>query len=130
MNIKQYQEAKAKGAYKGNPKSKLPTKRELVGYVPMERRITALMAAGLRTAAFRDSEYYDTIKGEDDLPVSPLPRHMPADLAEVSDLAREYSARKREIEAKMLMAREKRQAMAQTPLNTSANPQERAPEGG
>lgn len=109
-NVKTYNEAKGKDDefYAGNPASKLPNKRELVGYVPMERRVTALMAAGLRTAAVRDQEFFDTINDDESIPpIPPLPRHIPADLADVSDLAREYMARRREIEARVVEARQK-----------------------
>ena len=74
-------------ARKGNVKSKLPTRRELTGYVPMERRIADLKAAGIRTAAVRDQRYYDEIaEGIDftDVEIPPMPRHIPADLAAVS----------------------------------------------
>ena len=103
-----YEKKKDPEFYSGNPASKLPNKRELVGYVPMERRVTALMAAGLRTAAVRDEEFFDSINDDETIPpMPPLPRHMPADLAEVSDLAREYMARRREIEARVVEARQK-----------------------
>ena len=110
VNQRVYNEMKAEdpGFYRGNPASKLANKRELVGYVPMEKRVTSLMAAGLRTAAVRDQEYFDTINDDGNIPpIPPLPRHMPADLADVSDLAREYMARRREIEARVVEARQK-----------------------
>lgn len=107
MNVAFYHEMKKDPEfYSGNPASKLPNKRELVGYVPMERRVTALMAAGLRTAAVRDQEFFDSINDDETIPpMPPLPRHMPADLAEVSDLAREYMGRRSEIEARVVEVR-------------------------
>ena len=84
VNQRVYNEMKAEdpGFYRGNPASKLANKRELVGYVPMEKRVTSLMAAGLRTAAVRDQEYFDTINDDGNIPpIPPLPRHMPADPA-------------------------------------------------
>lgn len=109
MNVALYHEMKKdREFYSGNPASKLPNKRELVGYVPMERRVTSLMTAGLRTAAVRDQEYFDTINDDQSIPpMPPLPRHIPADLAEVSDLAREYMGRRREIEARVVEVRRK-----------------------
>lgn len=110
LNVKTYRAYREEnGLGKGNPKSKLPTKRELVGYVPMEKRVTALMAAGIRTASERDEQFFDTINSEGIPPMPPLPRHMPADLAEVSDLAREYQERRRIIEARLEEARQKLQ---------------------
>lgn len=108
INLMGYQEDKEGGAYKGNPKSKQRSKRELVGYLPMEKRITAIMAAGLRTAAQKDVDYYDSIKQDDDLPIPPIPRHFPADLAEMSEHARHYADRRRQIEERVKETRQKR----------------------
>jgi len=107
-NVAAYNADKEGGSYMGNPKSEQRSKRELVGYMPMEKRITALMAAGLRTAAQKDVDYYDSIKQDDDLPIPPIPRHFPADLAEMSEHARHYAERRREIEDRVKEARQKR----------------------
>jgi len=94
---------------KGNPKSDLPNKRELIGYMPLEKRIAELKAAGLRTAYDRDAKFYDYIKGEEggDF-VPPLPRHIPADLSEVADLYHYYQDRKRELEERLRAQQEAR----------------------
>lgn len=113
-------------AHKGNPKSKLPTRRELTGYVPMERRIADLKAAGIRTAAVRDQRYYDEIAdGVDieDLVIPPMPRHIPADLAEVSDLARYYNERQKIIEQKVREINEKRREVAREVAGASPPPE-------
>ena len=34
-----------------------PTCRELVGYMPLEKRVSAILAAGLNTAAAEDMRY-------------------------------------------------------------------------
>jgi len=107
---------------KGNPKSDLPNKRELIGYMPLEKRIAELKAAGLRTAYHRDRKFYDYLRGEEDGEfIPPLPRHMPADLAEVADLYHEYQARRREIEARLNVTLEERRRAGGKP---------RPPEGG
>ena len=67
----------------------------------MERRIADLKAAGIRTAAVRDQRYFDEIAQDAELQnmeIPPMPRHIPADLAEVSDLARYYNERQKMIE--------------------------------
>jgi len=100
---------------KGNAPSKKPNRRELTGYVPMERRIADLKAAGIRTAAVRDQRYYDEMKEGfdiDSVDIPPMPRHIPADLAEVSDLARFYKERQRIIEQKVRELNEKRRELA------------------
>lgn len=108
---------------KGNPPSKLPNKRELVGYIPMHRRVAALIAAGLNTAASKDMQYYDML-GEDvgELSAPPLPRHLPSDLSDVSDLARIYKERRAEIEAKVNLARQKRLEAARAASEGKAAP--------
>ena len=114
------------GNYNGNSKSKLPTRRELTGYVPMERRIADLKAAGIRTAAVRDQRYFDEIAAEvdwNDLEIPPMPRHIPADLAEVSDLARYYSERQKIIEEKVREINEKRRELAHDAAGPSAPPE-------
>lgn len=113
-------------AHKGNAKSKLPTRRELTGYVPMERRIADLKAAGIRTAMVRDQRYFDEIAAEvdwNDLEIPPMPRHIPADLAEVSDLARYYSERQKIIEQKVREINEKRRELARDAVGASPPPE-------
>lgn len=102
--------------YKGNDATKLPTKRELVGYVPQEKRIAALLAAGLRTAAYRDLEFYDIVDDEISSVEPPLlPRHIPSDLAEVSEIAREYRKKRMEIEERVRQAIERDKAGKEEP---------------
>jgi len=113
-------------AHKGNVKSKLPTRRELTGYVPMERRVADLKAAGIRTAAVRDQRYFDEIAAEvdwKDIEIPPMPRHIPADLAEVSDLARYYNERQKIIEQKVREINERRRELARDATGPSAPPE-------
>lgn len=113
-------------AHKGNPKSKLATRRELTGYVPMERRIADLKSAGIRTAAVRDQRYFDEIKNGvkiEEIDIPPMPRHIPADLAEVSDLARYYNWRQKIIEQKVREINEKRRELAPDAAGPSAPPE-------
>lgn len=92
----------------GNPKSNKPSKRELIGYMPLEKRLAELKAAGLRTAYDRDLKYFDLVKGETEIEfMPPLPRHIPADLSDVSDLYHVYHERRQELEKKLQEAKQK-----------------------
>lgn len=84
-------------------KYKEPTCRELIGYMPLEKRVAAILAAGLNTAASKDMRYYDDDVGLESVP--PFPRHMAADLAEVYEQAAIYRERRMAIEQSI---REKR----------------------
>lgn len=112
----------------GEKESRLKTKRELVGYVPTEKRIAALLAAGLQTAMVRDMKLYDsTSEDVEGIDLPPLPRHVPADLAEVSTLAREYAARRGLIEERIRLSSAEHQAKpagASTAEKSSQNAQE------
>lgn len=117
-----------RGIFYGNAPSKLKNKRELVGYVPMAKRIADLKAAGIRTAAVRDERYFDDLVGDkayDKFDIPPLPRHIPADLSEVADLAREYKARQAAIEEKV---RQYMEARAVSPGVGPSAPREPAAE--
>lgn len=95
----------------GEKESRLKTKRELVGYVPTEKRIAALLAAGLQTSMVRDMKFYDsTSEDVEGIELPPLPRHVPSDLAEVSTLAREYAARRAFIEERIRSSSAEHQA--------------------
>jgi len=86
----------------GNLKSNKPNRRELVGYLPLEKRLAALKMAGLNTAYDKDKRYFDLVKGEEDIEfMPPLPRHIPADLSEVSDVYHYYQDRRRELEQRV-----------------------------
>jgi hypothetical protein len=89
----------------GNPEDKQPSVTELTGYVPLHRRITALIAAGINTAAVRDLRYYDAEEGDEfaEEVLSVIPRHLPPDLAELSEIARTYKQKRFEFEQKLRM---------------------------
>ena len=120
---------------KGNRRSKQKSKRELVGYVPMAKRIADLKAAGIRTAAVRDERYYDDLLGDKaykEFEIPPLPRHIPADLSEVADLAREYKARQAAIEERVreyMEARANSSGVGASPPREPAAETPAAPEG-
>jgi hypothetical protein len=98
-----------------NPFLDKSDKTERLGYVPFEKRLAAIMNAGLQLKSSRD-EYFDSFSDEDIKAPPPLPRHLDADLAEVSDLARKYDVRRREIEAKIALLRAEQAAKASQPL--------------
>lgn len=75
------------------------SKTELLGYIPLEKRIAQLQVAGLRTMLARDSLYDELASGRDAQIKPPLlPRHFEADMADVSELYRFYKERRRDIE--------------------------------
>jgi hypothetical protein len=90
----------------GNDEDKEPSRTELTGYVPLYRRITALIAAGINTAAVRDMRYYDAEDVDEfaEHVVSVIPRHLPPDLAELSEIARTYREKRFEFEQKLRMS--------------------------
>lgn len=110
---------------------------ERLGYVPSHKRIAALISAGLSLQVTRD-ELWDYFKDDEsmlkefpDLP--PLKRHLDADLADLSQMARVYAHRRREIEVKV---RERQLALKVPPaglpgggVQPSAG-QGEAPQGG
>nr|QJB20894.1 MAG: hypothetical protein [Microvirus sp.] len=89
---------------------------ERLGYVPSNQRIASLIAAGLNLQVTRD-QLYDVITNvEKDLvadlpPLPPIRRHLDYDLADLSQISRQYSYQKRVLEervrARMLEEREK-----------------------
>lgn len=97
------------------------SRTELLGYVPLERRIASLQISGLRTSVYRDrlaqmgllpdAKYFDT-ESEHYVPPVPLPRHMDADLAEVSELGRYYFQKRASIETRIREERKLRVAEA------------------
>lgn len=89
-----------------NPFTDIVDKCEHLGFVPFEKRVAMVMNAGLSRQVlmertFGRSELFDGDGEEDFLPPPPLPRHLDADLAEVSELAREYAQRKAQIEERI-----------------------------
>lgn len=67
------------------------------GYVSLEKRLVQLQLAGINTRIAHD-EMYDVVGVKGFPPPPPLPRHFHADLADVSELDRQYRERRREIE--------------------------------
>lgn len=98
-----------------NPFTDLSDKCERLGYVRFEKRLASILSAGLQLRVARD-ELHDSFS-DDDLPTPPpLPRHLEADLAEVSEAARFYQARRVEIqEREVERARVAREAKDKTP---------------
>jgi len=75
--------------------------------MPLEKRIAELKAAGLRTAYDRDKKYFDDVVGNQNIEfIPPLPRHIPADLSDVSDLYHHYQERKMELEQRIQKMRQ------------------------
>jgi len=111
----------------GNPKSNKPNRRELVGYLPLEKRLAALKMAGLNTAFDKDKKYFDLIKGEEDIEfMPPLPRHVPADLAEVSDVYHYYQEKRKQLEDRVRQALQNKAAV-QPPGEAKPGPGEAPP---
>lgn len=95
------------------------------GYTPSHKRIASLISAGLSLQVARD-ELWDLVSKSDpeltaDLPpLPPIRRHLDTDLADLSQLSREYAYRKRVLEERLRSAwleeREKPDAgVSQTP---------------
>lgn len=96
------------------------SKTELLGYVPLNKRIAQLQISGIRTMLARDALYDDLVGKDDDIPVPVLPRHLQADMAEASEAYRYYKARRKELEAKL----------RQTMVKPQAEPEVVPPSGG
>lgn len=81
---------------------KKKSKRELLGFVSLEKRIAQLHLAGLRNLVARD-QLYDSVDGREEVleTAPPFPRHFEADMAEVSDLYRMYADRRAEAEVRI-----------------------------
>lgn len=79
---------------------------ERLGYVPSHKRIAALISAGLALQSTRD-QLFDIVTKDssgvfDDMPpLPPIRRHLDIDLADLSQHARIYAARRRDIEMRM-----------------------------
>lgn len=79
---------------------------ERKGYQPSKQRIAALIMAGLQTQVAQD-RLFDIIKDADDeiladLPaVPPLRRHLDMDLADIQEVSRQYSQKRRLIEQRV-----------------------------
>lgn len=93
-----------------NVKDWRSSKTELLGYVPLNKRIAQLQISGIRTMLARDALYDDLVGRDDDIPVPVLPRHLQADMAEASEAYRYYKARRKELEAKLRQTMVKPQA--------------------
>lgn len=79
---------------------------ERLGYVPSHNRIAALISAGLSLQSTRDQLYDIVSKDESGIfgdlpPLPPVRRHLDTDLADLSQHARLYAARRREIEIRI-----------------------------
>ncbi|AXH77755.1 MAG: hypothetical protein [Microviridae sp.] len=114
---------------------------ERLGYVPTHKRIAQLISAGLNLQVARD-ELWDVISDNEalfkDLPaMPPLRRHLDADLADLSQMSREYAARKRVVEERLREHVLERRAVAKVTADAQASGvvqpsagQGAAPQGG
>ena len=83
-----------------NPFSDNIDKTERLGYVPFQKRVAAILTAGIQLKISRD-EFFDSFDDESFPPPPPMPLHLDADLADVSELARLDSSRRRDIEERL-----------------------------
>lgn len=79
---------------------------ERQGYVPSHQRIAALISAGLQTQVARDELWDIVSKTEPEMlkdlpPIPPIRRHLDSDLADIQQVSRVYSSRRREIEVRL-----------------------------